>query len=122
MACFLVPAAEAVATAVVKKVAVTPEKEDPQKVTFLNRLPWLTKLLTGGSVLLCFEHIWHGEVVPWFPFLTAAANPEDTAVMLQEMASVCGSMAVFLTAVWVGMVLTAKKIVAKDLAPEPVKA
>lgn len=122
MACFLVPAAEAVATAVVKKVAVAPEKEDPQKVTFLNKLPWLTKLLTGGSVLLCFEHVWHGEVVPWFPFLTAAANPEDAAVMLQEMGSVGGSMAVFLTVVWVGMVLAAKRIVAAEPASEPVKA
>lgn len=116
MACFLVPAAEAVVTGVVKKVAKP--QEDTEKVTFLNKLPWLTKLLTGGSVLLCFEHVWHGEVVPWFPFLTAASNPEDAAVMLQEMASVGGSMALLLTAVWVCMVLAAKKIVAQDPVAE----
>lgn len=116
MACFLVPAAEAVVTGVVKKVAKP--QEDTEKVTFLNKLPWLTKLLTGGSVLLCFEHVWHGEVVPWFPFLTAASNPEDAAVMLQEMASVGGSMALLLTAVWVCMVLAAKRIVAQDPVAE----
>lgn len=116
MACFLVPAAEAVVTGVVKKVAKP--QEDTEKVTFLNKLPWLTKLLTGGSVLLCFEHVWHGEVVPWFPFLTAASNPEDAAVMLQEMASVGGSMALLLTAVWACMVLAAKKIVAQDSVAE----
>lgn len=116
MACFLVPAAEAVVTGVVEKVAKP--QEDTEKVTFLNKLPWLTKLLTGGSVLLCFEHVWHGEVVPWFPFLTAASNPEDAAVMLQEMASVGSSMALLLTAVWACMVLVAKKIVAQDPVAE----
>lgn len=64
MACFLVPATEAVATAVVKKVAVTPEKEDPQKVTFLNRLPWLTKLLTG-ALSFCASSIF--GMVRWCP-------------------------------------------------------
>lgn len=116
MACFLVPAAEAVVTGVVEKVAKP--QEDTEKVTFLNKLPWLTKLLTGGSVLQCFEHVWHGEVVPWFPFLTAASNPEDAAVMLQEMASVGSSMALLLTAVWVCMVLAAKRIVAQDPVAE----
>lgn len=116
MACFLVPAAEAVVTGVVGKAAK--KEKDTQKVTFLNKLPWLTKLLTGGSVLLCFEHVWHGEVVPWFPFLTAAATPEDTAVMLSEMASVGVTMAVWLTAVWVCMVLGAKKIANNKAIPE----
>ena len=60
-------------------------------------------LLWGGAVLLCFEHIWHGEVVPWFPFLTAAENPADTAVMLHEMATIGVTMAVIITAVWAGM-------------------
>jgi len=36
-------------------------------------LGWLTNMLWGGSLLLAFEHVWHGEETPWFPFLTAAA-------------------------------------------------
>lgn len=50
--------------------------------------------------------------------LTAAATPEDTAVMLSEMASVGVTMAVWLTAVWVCMVLGAKKIVNNKSIPE----
>ena len=62
-------------------------------------------MLWGGSVLLMFEHIWHGEIVPWFPFLTAEAeNPADAAEMLHEMATVGVAMAALVTVVWLGMV------------------
>ena len=61
-------------------------------------------MLWGGSALLAFEHIWHGEVTPWFPFLTAAGNPEDAMAMLHEMATTGVAMAVLVTAVWAGMV------------------
>ena len=54
------------------------------KIPFSRKLKWLKNMLWGGAALLAYEHVWHGEVVPWFPFLTAAANPEDTAVMLRE--------------------------------------
>ena len=62
-------------------------------------------LLWGGALLLAFEHLWHGEVVPWFPFLTAASDPAETAVMLSEMSTVGVTMAVLVTAVWVGMLV-----------------
>jgi len=71
-----------------------------QKIKFSRKLRWLTNLLWGGSALLAFEHIWHGEVVPWFPFLTAVENPESAAEMLREMASTGVSMALLVTAVW----------------------
>lgn len=113
MACFLVPAGEAVVTQVMKKVAEKKEaKQSSEKSTDkvsideLNRIPltrklqWLTRMLSGGSALLAFEHIWHGEVTPWFPVLTAAQNPAETAEMLQEMATTGVSMAVFVTTVW----------------------
>ena len=102
MACFLVPAAEAVVATIVMK-SVKAKEKDPQtpaaapetssieaegKIPFSRKLKWLTNLLWGGAVLLAFEHVWHGEVVPWFPFLTAAGNPEDAATMLQEMSTV----------------------------------
>ena len=117
MACFLVPAAEAVITTVASKVMQTKESSpetvhislddstitEAVKTPFSHKLKWLNNLLWGGSALLAFEHIWHGEVVPWFPFLTAAGNPADAAEMLHEMSTVGVTMAVLVTAVWGGM-------------------
>ncbi len=109
MACFIVPAAEAVVTTVITKIAKEEKSPDstevPQKMSLLIKLKWLSNMLWGGAVLLCFEHIWHGEVIPYPPFLTAAYNPADTATMLHEMATVGVAMAVLITAVWVGMVI-----------------
>lgn len=120
MACFLVTAAEAVvATAVKKSVEASEKKDIPKyeneefhvdveksaKVPFSRKLKWLSNLLWGGAALLCFEHVWHGEVVPWFPFLTAAENPADKAEMLHEMSTIGVSMAVICTAVWCGMLI-----------------
>ena len=117
MACFLVPAAEAVVTTIATKVMKSKEGNpetvkvqldgaelvEAEKIPFSRKLGWLNKLLWGGSGLLAFEHVWHGEVVPWFPFLTAASNPADAAEMLQEMSTAGVTMAVLVTAVWAGM-------------------
>ena len=84
---------------------------------FSRKLRWLSNLLWGGSLLLAFEHVWHGEVVPWVPFLTAAGNPADTAVMLHEMSTVGVTMAVLVTAVWVGLVLVSAAMEKKALLP-----
>jgi len=119
MACFLVSAAEAaVVTAAAKVIekkehtqeeaeAIQTEKstaEHASHIPFSRKLKWLSSMLWGGSALLAFEHLWHGEIVPWFPFLTAAADPADTAEMLKEMATVGVSMAGLVTAVWLVMV------------------
>lgn len=118
MACFLIAATEAVITTVVTKIIEKKEREQQelrvsidgvktrttQKIPFSRKLKWLNRMLWGGSALLMFEHIWHGEVVPFFPFLTGASNPEDAAEMLHEMATVGVTMAVVVTAVWLGMV------------------
>ena len=107
MACFLVPTAEAlVISAVNKAQSVKEKKQEPakaEKIPFSRKLKWLTNLLWGGSFLLAFEHVWHGEVVPFFPFLTAASNPEDAAEMLHEMATAGVGMAVAVTVVWLLM-------------------
>ncbi|MDD4074585.1 MAG: hypothetical protein PHC80_00675 [Eubacteriales bacterium] len=106
MACFIVPAAEAIITKTVTKAVSKKEQvsvSQSLKIPFSQKLGWLTKLLAGGSVLLAFEHVWHGEVTPWFPFLTAAANPADTAEMLHEMATAGVAMAALVTLVWAGM-------------------
>ena len=67
-------------------------------------------MLLGGAFLLAFEHIWHGEVVPWFPFLTAMSNPADAAEMFHEMATVGVVMAILITVVWIGMCAAADAI------------
>ena len=117
MACFLVSAAEAVAVTIAAKVIEKKEKkpenvkveldggfkENTTKIPFSKKLKWLKNMLWGGSALLAFEHVWHGEVVPWFPFLTAASDPADAAEMLHEMATVGVAMAALVTIVWLGM-------------------
>ncbi|MBP5641175.1 MAG: hypothetical protein J6X55_16975 [Victivallales bacterium] len=104
MACFTVPVGEAIVTTIIAKVMASKEsKEDNGKTKFSKKLGWLNKLLWGGSALLAFEHIWHGEITPNFPFLTAVKNGE-TAEMLQEMATNGVGMALLVTIVWGGMV------------------
>ena len=135
MACFLIPTAEAIVTTVVRKVIEKKEKqpeemeilldgipEKASRIPFSRKLKWLSNLLWGGSALLAFEHVWHGEVVPWFPFLTAAANPEDAAEMLHEMATVGVSMAILVTLVWLGMLGVSAIIEKRALKAEPAKA
>lgn len=129
MACFIVPAAEAVITSIATKVVKSKEDvpetlkvqfdnektEVVEKVPFSRKLGWLNNLLWGGSALLAFEHVWHGEVVPWFPFLTAAENAADTAEMLNEMSTVGVTMAILVTAIWLGMVGVTAAIERKTL-------
>lgn len=113
MACFLVPAAEAIVTTVASKVIKQKEKEsvslpedtikETVRTKFSAKLGWLNNMLWGGSALLAFEHIWHGEIVPYFPFLTAVSNGETTE-MLSEMGSTGVMMAAIVTAAWAGMV------------------
>ena len=135
MACFTVPAVEAIVITVVKKVIEKKEKQPEEvsvvldgtpetayKIPFSRKLKWLTNLLWGGSALLAFEHVWHGEVVPWFPFLTAAADPADAAEMLHEMATVGVSMAALVTLVWLAMLGVSAVIEKRALKAEPVKA
>ena len=114
MACFVVPAAEAVVTTIVTKVVKSKEKKEnassETKVPFSHKLSWLNTMLWGGSALLAFEHIWHGEVVPWAPFLTAMSSPESTSEMLHEMATVGVTMALLITAVWGVMVVVSSSI------------
>ena len=113
MACFTVPAAEAIVTTIAAKIIKSreakgltkkPEAGDEiQKIKFSTKLGWLNNMLWGGSALLAFEHVWHGEVVPFFPFLTAVSDG-NAAEMLHEMATAGVSMAVLVTAVWGVMV------------------
>ena len=119
MACFLVPTTEAIVTTVIQKVVAKKEKSENKdssqmKIGFADKLKWLNGMLWGGSGLLAFEHVWHGEVTPFFPFLTAANDPADTAEMLHEMATSGSAMAVLVTVVWAGLVIVSNKITASD--------
>lgn len=135
MACFIVPAAEAIVTTVMAKAFQAKEKEEvlkfdmaeagdvvKAKLPFSRKLSWLNKMLWGGSALLAFEHVWHGEVVPWYPFLTAMENAEEATAMLHEMSTVGVSMAVLVTVVWGIMVLVTKTMEkGAEKAPQPIK-
>jgi hypothetical protein len=119
MACFLVPTTEAIVTTVIQKVVAKKEKNENKdgsqmKIGFADKLKWLNGMLWGGSGLLAFEHVWHGEVTPFFPFLTAANDPADTAEMLHEMATSGSAMALLVTVVWAGLVVVSNKITASD--------
>ena len=133
MACFTATLVEAVAVTIAKTVVKKKEKERETalmqsgktieektaapRIKLSEKLSWLNMMLWGGSILLLFEHVWHGEVVPWFPFLTAASSPESTQTMLHEIMTVGVGMAVLVTAVWAVMVLAADFIAKRSEEP-----
>lgn len=93
MACFLVAAAIGVFT-----------------VGFRNKVPekyhinWLNMMIWGTVGALLIEHVWHGEIVPWFPFLTAMGNPAEMTEMFYEMGTVGVAMVLAVFAAWAVMV------------------
>ncbi len=124
MACFVVPVAEAVIATAAVRIAKKHEKSQEKlecklpdgavqtpeyKISVSRKISWLRNLLWGGVLLLAFEHLWHGELTPYFPFLTGATNAADTATMLHEMATVGVAMSLLVTAVW-GIMLLAVKV------------
>ncbi|MCR5212988.1 MAG: hypothetical protein K6E10_01100 [Eubacterium sp.] len=131
MACFVVSAVEAVVVTVAEKVEkkreLRIEKESVEsgvvqaqdhRIALSRKLSWLKYMLWGGVILLAFEHVWHGEVVPWFPFLTAMSSSESALEMFKEMATVGVSMAALITAVWIGICFAADAIVKRQAKEE----
>lgn len=107
MACFIVPATEAIVTTVATKIIEKKELSTDNveikmegKELLSHKMKRLNNLLWGGSALLAFEHLWHGEITPFFPFLTAASNAEDMIEVLHEMSTVGVTMALLVTGVW----------------------
>ena len=130
MACFTITAAEAVVVSAAQiTVKVLEHKgiikyeaneNGEQQVKWSKKLGILNGMLWGGSFLLALEHIFHGEVAMYPPFLTAMESVEDTAEMLNEMGTVGVGMALAITAIWgVGLllyrVLRNRKSVAKTV-------
>lgn len=123
MGCFLVPATEAIVTTVVTKVVEKKEgslENVEKKELFSTKLKRLNGFLWGGSALLAFEHLWHGEVQPFFPFITAMSNPEDMSELLHEMSTVGVSMAVLVTAVWAILTIAISRIEKKSAKTEDI--
>lgn len=123
MACIIATAVEAVVVTIAEKAISSKEHKEAGlmaatghipvqscvKIPLSRKLRWLSTMLWGGNFLLAFEHVWHGEIVPWFPFLTAVENPQDIPTMLYEIATVGCGMAVLVTMVWLGIILIAEK-------------
>lgn len=122
MACFTIPLAEAIVVTVVEKIAlrqntkaVVDEAKNAKIVSIKEKLGTLKKMLYGGSFLLAIEHIYHGEIIFYPPFLSAMKNPEDAVGMLHEMSTVGVGMALLVTGVW-AIVEIAKAIIKKNKA------
>ncbi|MCI7233910.1 MAG: hypothetical protein SOT68_07300 [Oscillospiraceae bacterium] len=123
MACFIAPVTEAVITTIAEKVIHSREcraESEGKKLSckFSEKLGVLNKMLWGGSALLAFEHLWHGEVVPFYPFLTAASDAVATSVMLHEIATSGVAMALLVTAVWAGIMCVGAAARKKSAAKE----
>ena len=111
MGCFVAPVTEAIVVTAAALIVKHKEKKNADKMqsmakeekkdTISTRLLRLSKLLFGGGILLIFEHIWHGEVIPYFPFFTAAEEGSEAVnEMLHEIATTGILMAVLCTLVW----------------------
>ena len=112
MACFLVSATVGIGASVARHIVKHHEKklelegktQLPEKfgsdIKWSQKLAYLELTLFSGSFLLAIEHLLHGEVVPFPPFLTAASNPADLAEMLTEMGTVGVAMLAILLVAW----------------------
>lgn len=107
MACFVAPMVEAIAVTAVKKVVEKKEIKNESGISWSRKLGWLNKLLWGGSLMLALEHLWHGEIVPYPPFLTAMLSPGGINTMLFEIATTGVAMALFVTITWAIVVIAA---------------
>ena len=104
MACFIAPMSLAIVTTVFRK-----------KIPENLKIGWLNVMIWGGVIMLAVEHIAHGEVVLFPPFLTAMQIPSEIPVMLQEMATVGGTMTIAIVCIWLAMVFISQKINVKTI-------
>jgi hypothetical protein len=94
MACVVVPTAAAmVITVIGKKV---PEK---------YHMNWLSSMMWGGAVMLAVEHVAHGEIVLYPPFLTAGLHE-----VLPEMLKVGVPMTLAIVLIWGVMVAVSARM------------
>lgn len=94
MACFLIPMALAIITSIFRK-----KFPESYRINVLNVLLW------GGVVALALEHVAHGEIVPYPPFLTAGLSE-----IIPEMLTIGGSMAIAATGMWASIIVVTRTI------------
>ena len=139
MACFTVSAVAAIGVAIARhivkhhenKLVIEGKEVAPEKfgsdTKWSKKLAYLELVLGSGSLVLAGEHIFHGEVTPFPPFITAMANAEDTATMWQEIGTIGVGMLAILVIAWLAGVLLVdyfkyrKRKGAKKPEPEGVK-
>ncbi|MEN2975294.1 MAG: hypothetical protein ABDH32_06950 [Candidatus Caldarchaeales archaeon] len=102
MACFITPMILAIITTLIQRILGRSVKN--LKLDMLNTLLW------GGVILLAVEHVWHGEVVPWPPFLTAMDNPTNIPLILNELVVVGVPMSISIITLW-GAIVTFPKMI-----------
>lgn len=84
MACLIAPAAVATATALIRK-----------KVPAKYQINRLLLMLWGGTAMLLVDHIWSGEIVPYWPFFTAGFGQ-----IMREVWQVGVPMTLAIFAIW----------------------
>lgn len=94
MACFLIPMSLAIITSIFRK-----KFPDCYRINVLNMLLW------GGVAALALEHVAHGEIVLYPPFLTAGLGE-----VIPEMLIVGVPMAMAATGMWASVVVVTKAI------------
>ena len=98
MACFIAPMSLAIVTTIFRK-----------KIPDALHIGWLNIMIWGGAIMLAVEHIAHGEIILYPPFLTAMQTPAEIPVMLQEMAVVGGTMTIIIVFIWALLVVASQK-------------
>lgn len=114
MACFVVPLVEGIVVSSIKAIAFRKDSAKETVRAAREKILVLEKMLYGGSFLLAAEHLYHGEISFFPPFLTAMKTPEEIPVMLHEMATIGVGMAVLVTSAWalgLGVIHLFRKIV-----------
>jgi len=71
-----------------------------KKIPAKYHIEWFNALTLGGSAGLALEHVAHGEIVSYPPFLTAMANPADAAIMFHEIMTIGVAMLLACIAAW----------------------
>jgi hypothetical protein len=84
MACFLVPMGLGIITTLLARFF-------PKRLN----ISWLNAMLWGAVAMLMVEHVAHGEIIPYPPFLTAGILE-----VLPEMLSVGGPMTLASVSFW----------------------
>jgi hypothetical protein len=112
MACFLAPMTLAIILSILQLATRHSDLSHKLKLSAFNAMLW------GGVVILAAEHVFHGEITAFAPYLTAMSSPADTAVMLSEIATIGGSMTLAISCTWAGMLavsaLMTKRVAYKD--------